>query len=81
MLQGLFFSIRTDILSVASPTPNSEKAKTLADIGAEIVQGDLTIPSTLPQCAKGAWRVFAVTEFYGAVCFSAKYISVASCLG
>jgi uncharacterized protein YbjT (DUF2867 family) len=50
-------------------TAGSEKAKALADLGAEVAQGDLTIPSTLPGCLKGVWGVFAVTDFYDTVCF------------
>lgn len=50
-------------------TPNSEKAKALANLGAEIVQGDLTVPPTLPDCLKSVWGVFAVTDFYDSVCF------------
>lgn len=50
--------------------PDSEKAKVLASLGAEVVKGDLTVPSTLPEVIKGAWGVFAVTDFYDTV-FSA----------
>ncbi|KAH7469654.1 hypothetical protein FOMA001_g13920 [Fusarium oxysporum f. sp. matthiolae] len=44
--------------------PSSDKAKSLAAKGAQLVKADLTIPSTLPEAFKGVWGVFAVTDFY-----------------
>ncbi len=52
--------------------PTSDKAKVLADMGAELVKADVTIPSTLPDAFKGAWGVFAVTDFYDTVRFLMK---------
>lgn len=48
-------------------TPESEKAQSLAKLGAEVVQGNLSVPSTLPEVVKGAWGIFAVTDFYDTV--------------
>ncbi|KAH8597489.1 hypothetical protein B0O99DRAFT_684808 [Bisporella sp. PMI_857] len=42
----------------------SEKARILSDLGAELVEADLTAPLTLPAAFKDAWGVFAVTDFY-----------------
>ncbi|KAI5917618.1 hypothetical protein F4810DRAFT_726854 [Camillea tinctor] len=44
--------------------PSSDKAKDLAAQGAEVIKGDLTVPSTLPAAFKDVWGVFAVTDFY-----------------
>ncbi|KAJ0108032.1 NAD(P)-binding protein [Diaporthe amygdali] len=44
--------------------PSSGAARALAAQGAEVVQADLTVPSTLPQVFAGCWGVFAVTNFY-----------------
>ncbi|PVH77021.1 NAD(P)-binding protein [Cadophora sp. DSE1049] len=44
--------------------PDSDKAKALAALGAEIVQADLIKPVTLPAAFKGVWGCFAVTDFY-----------------
>ncbi|KAH7412949.1 hypothetical protein BKA64DRAFT_616561 [Cadophora sp. MPI-SDFR-AT-0126] len=44
--------------------PDSDKAKVLATLGAEIAQADLTKPPTLPAAFKDVWGVFAVTDFY-----------------
>ncbi|KAH8736585.1 hypothetical protein BGZ61DRAFT_503014 [Ilyonectria robusta] len=44
--------------------PDSDKAKKLAALGAELVKADLTVPSTLPPAFKGIWGIFAVTDFY-----------------
>jgi hypothetical protein len=46
----------------------SRNAKALVEKGAMLVQGDLTDPSTLSAAVKGCWGVFAVTNFYDAVC-------------
>ncbi|KAH7341219.1 hypothetical protein BKA66DRAFT_555093 [Pyrenochaeta sp. MPI-SDFR-AT-0127] len=43
---------------------NGEKAKILKELGAELVEADLTVPSTLPTAFKDAWGVFGVTDFY-----------------
>lgn len=48
--------------------PDSDKAKKLAALGAELVKADLTVPSTLPPAFKGIWGIFAVTDFYDTVC-------------
>ncbi|KAL3471417.1 hypothetical protein BJX99DRAFT_263258 [Aspergillus californicus] len=45
-------------------SPESPKAQALANLGASLIQADLTIPSTLPPVMKGVWGVFAVTDFY-----------------
>jgi uncharacterized protein YbjT (DUF2867 family) len=45
----------------------SAAAKALEQKGAEIVEGDLTQPPSLPAAVKGCWGVFAVTNFYDAV--------------
>jgi nucleoside-diphosphate-sugar epimerase len=45
---------------------NSKSAKALADLGAEIVEADLTKPETLPAAVQGSWGVFGVTNFYDA---------------
>lgn len=50
--------------------PSSDKAKALSDQGAELVQADLTVPSTLPEAFQGVWGVFAVTDFYDTVTLS-----------
>lgn len=47
--------------------PDSDKAKKLAALGAQLVKADLTVPSTLPPAFKGIWGVFAVTDFYDTV--------------
>jgi uncharacterized protein YbjT (DUF2867 family) len=46
----------------------SSSSRYLADLGAEIVQADLTKPETLPAAVDGCWGVFGVTNFYDAVC-------------
>ncbi|CZR63525.1 uncharacterized protein PAC_13422 [Phialocephala subalpina] len=45
---------------------HSESSQALADLGAEIVQADLTKPETLPAAVNGCWGVFGVTNFYDA---------------
>lgn len=47
---------------------HSIPSKALEDLGAEIVQADLTKPETLPAAVDGCWGVFGVTNFYDAVC-------------
>ncbi|KAL2012623.1 hypothetical protein VTN00DRAFT_148 [Thermoascus crustaceus] len=44
--------------------PDSEAAKELAKLGAEIVKADLTIASDIAPALRGCWGVFAVTNFY-----------------
>ncbi|KAL1885703.1 hypothetical protein Plec18167_001198 [Paecilomyces lecythidis] len=44
--------------------PDSAAAKQLADLGAEIVRADLTVPSDIPPALKDCWGVFGVTNFY-----------------
>jgi len=46
--------------------PESQAAKALAELGAEVVQADLTVFSTLPAALEGCWGVFGVTNFYDA---------------
>jgi hypothetical protein len=47
---------------------NSRSAKELEELGAEVVEADLTKPETLPAAVRGCWGVFGVTNFYDAVC-------------
>ncbi|KAK5217546.1 hypothetical protein LTR47_006123 [Exophiala xenobiotica] len=44
--------------------PSSAAARKLSEAGAEVVQGDLTDPSTLPAAFDGCWGAFVVTNFY-----------------
>ncbi|KAL1969956.1 hypothetical protein VTN77DRAFT_7466 [Rasamsonia byssochlamydoides] len=44
--------------------PDSEPAKKLAQLGAEVVKADLTVASDLPPVLRGCWGVFGVTNFY-----------------
>lgn len=48
--------------------PSSDAAKELANLGAEVVQADLTKPETLAAAVEGCWGVFGVTNFYDSVC-------------
>ena len=48
--------------------PDSPGAKSLENLGAEIVKADLTVPADLPPVLEGCWGVFGVTNFYDAVC-------------
>ena len=43
---------------------NSDKAKNLANMGAEVVSADLDKPDTLKKAFDGAYGVFAVTNFW-----------------
>lgn len=45
----------------------SAAAQSLASKGAEVVQGDLADPSSLPAAVQGCWGVFAVTNYYDSV--------------
>ena len=47
--------------------PESENARALSKLGAEVIQADLTKPETLPAAVKDCWGVFGVTNFYDAV--------------
>ena len=47
--------------------PQSEAAKKLADLGAEVVKADLTVPSEVTAALSGCWGVFAVTDYYDTV--------------
>lgn len=47
--------------------PNSDAAKALQTKGAEVVQADMTIPSSLPKALHGCWGVFGVTNFYDGI--------------
>jgi uncharacterized protein YbjT (DUF2867 family) len=44
--------------------PNSDKAKALAALGAEVVQGDLTDPASIERAFAGAYGAFGVTFFW-----------------
>jgi uncharacterized protein YbjT (DUF2867 family) len=46
--------------------PDSEKALTLAELGAEIIQADLNDASSLERAVQGAWGVFAVQNTWEA---------------
>jgi len=46
--------------------PESDAAKALAKLGAEVVRADLTVPLTLDHVLDGCWGVFGVTNFYDA---------------
>lgn len=48
-------------------TPTSKKAQDLAKLGAHLVQGNLTIHSTLEAAMAGVWGVWGVTDFYDTV--------------
>jgi NAD(P)-dependent dehydrogenase (short-subunit alcohol dehydrogenase family) len=48
--------------------PTSGAATELAQLGATVVQVDLTVPSSLKSALDGCWGVFGVTNFYDAVC-------------
>ena len=43
---------------------NSDKAKELAKLGAEVVAGDVNNPESLKQAFKGAYGAFCVTFFW-----------------
>ncbi|KAL5358817.1 hypothetical protein BJX96DRAFT_173796 [Aspergillus floccosus] len=45
--------------------PNGRKAVHLANRGAEVVQADLNLPSTLSLAFKNAHAIFAVSDFWG----------------
>ncbi|MFN8652146.1 MAG: NmrA/HSCARG family protein [Gemmatimonadales bacterium] len=44
--------------------PGSDKAKALAALGAEVVQGDVDDPASLDRAFAGAWGAFCVTFFW-----------------
>ncbi|KAI0697300.1 NAD(P)-binding protein [Cerioporus squamosus] len=44
--------------------PQSAAARQLAEIGAEVVKTDLTVPSDVREALRGCWGVFGVTNFY-----------------
>ncbi|KAI9065076.1 NAD-P-binding protein [Trametes sanguinea] len=44
--------------------PQSPAAQKLADLGAEVVKADLSVPSDLNEALRGCWGVFGVTNFY-----------------
>ncbi len=46
--------------------PDSEAAKALADLGAEVVQGDLNDAASLERAVQGVWGVFAVQNTWEA---------------
>jgi hypothetical protein len=47
--------------------PDSPAAKHLTELGAEVVKGDLTEPTTLDSAFEGCWGAFVVTNFYDSV--------------
>lgn len=49
--------------------PDSESAKELVNLGAEVVKADLTVESDLTAALRGCWGVFGVTNFYDTVNF------------
>ena len=49
-------------------SPNSSAAKELGEMGAEVIEADLTKPETLKAAVDGCWGVFGVTNFYDSVC-------------
>ncbi|KAI0349359.1 NAD-P-binding protein [Trametes cingulata] len=44
--------------------PQSPAARRLAELGAEVVRADLTVPADLVEALRGCWGVFGVTNFY-----------------
>lgn len=48
-------------------SPDSQVAKDLSRLGAEVVLGDLNVPSDLTKALEGCWGVFGVTNFYDPV--------------
>ncbi|MBP1599396.1 MAG: NmrA/HSCARG family protein, partial [Acidobacteria bacterium] len=44
--------------------PNSEKAKELAGLGAEVVEANVENPESLKQAFKGAYGAYCVTFFW-----------------
>jgi len=44
--------------------PGSADARKLADLGAEIVEGDLEAPETIERAVQGCWGVFSVQQAY-----------------
>jgi len=46
--------------------PDSEAAKALADLGAEVVRGDLNDTASLERALKGAWGAFAIQNTWEA---------------
>jgi uncharacterized protein YbjT (DUF2867 family) len=59
LLEGGRFAVR-----VLTRNPSGEKARALSKRGAEVVQADLNSPETLKSAFKGAYGVFAVTNFW-----------------
>jgi uncharacterized protein YbjT (DUF2867 family) len=49
-----------------SRKPDSKPAKQLAQLGAQVVQGDLNDAASLEQAIKGVWGVFAVQNTWEA---------------
>lgn len=52
--------------------PSSDAAKALQSKGAEVVQSDMTVPSSLRPALEGCWGVFGVTNFYDGIRLLAK---------
>lgn len=54
------------IVKAMTRKPKSEQAKTLAKLGAQVVQGDLDDVASLERAIEGAWGVFAVQNTWEA---------------
>lgn len=57
---------------VITRNADSSAAMALKEMGAEIVEADLTKPETVPAAVHGCWGVFGVTNFYDSVCATPK---------
>ena len=56
-------------LRVPSRSPGSSAAKALAAQGVHVVSCQLSDADTVRASVKGAWAVFAVTNYWCACCF------------
>jgi uncharacterized protein YbjT (DUF2867 family) len=65
-LKYLLESKQWDVVALTR-NANSDKAKALVAQGARVVQGDAEVPATLDEAFKGAYGVFAVTNFWEGV--------------
>ena len=57
---------RKFVVRAMTRKPESDAAKTLAKLGAEVVKGDLDDPESLARAIRGAWGVFAVQNTWEA---------------
>ena len=55
---------RDQAIRILTRQASSPTAKALARIGAEVVEGDLSKPETLPPAFEGVTGVFSVQDFY-----------------